>query len=443
MLNIGDELRCELTGEYVKVKKKLGEGGQGVVYLVEASGVFRALKWYNLQQSTEEQKLGIRSLLMKGAPKGEAGKRFLWPLDIVTKDDSENFGYLMNVIDKNKFAELGEVWAQLKTVPTRRSMCQISYKLANSYRQLHLEGYCYRDISSGNFMFNSDTGEILICDNDNIGINNQSKCQVVGTMEYMAPEIIKGEKTPSILTDLHSLAVLLFQFWIWHHPLHGEMEYKIRSWDLPAKKLVYGEDPIFIFDPENNNNRLPEDNEYDTPRKFWKLCPEPLKKLFIRAFTEGLHNPDRRVTEGEWQNVFMELEDGIMSCNHDRAENFWYKDAESINCWYCSKKLNDPVRLKLTTSSGVQNLVITKETKLLQRHINIYTEEENRNNIIGKIVQNPNNPSVWGLKNLTKEVWKVTFPDGVVKEVSYDRSVPLNMGIKVEFPREVIGEFEQ
>ena len=444
MLKVGDKVKCQVSGEIVTVKKKLGEGGQGIVYLVGSDNGDKALKWYNEQQSTDEQKTSIINLVMRGTPKGEAGKRFVWPIDVVTCEDNDNFGYLMNLIDKDKYAELGEVWAHIKPVPGRHEMCRISYELANSYRELHLEGYCYRDISEGNLMFNVDTGEVLICDNDNVGINRQSKCQVQGTWEYMAPEIIMGKATPSTLTDLYSLAVLLFRLWIWHHPLHGEIEYNIRSWDIPAKKKVYGEEPIFVFDSHNMKNKLPNDPEYSTPRKLWEHCPEPLKNLFIKSFTEGLHNPDKRVTEGEWQELFLELDDCIVACSKDKAENFWYSGIQDFRCWYCKAKIDNPIRLKLKAASGtIREMVLNKDTKVLERHINLYGDEGKKDNVIGEIVQNPNNPSMWGLKNLTQNIWKIIKTDGTECEVVPSRSVAISLGIKIDFGTGSIGEFEK
>ena len=128
-------------------------------------------------------------------------------------------------------------------------------------------------------------------------------------MEYMAPELIRGESDPSTETDLHALAVLLFYVWVWHHPFHGTMEYQYHCWDIPSKKQVYGLSPVFVFDPDNPANRLPEDPDYAVARKRWELCPPELKALFIRAFTEGIRNPGRRVTKGEWQSLFLSLKD--------------------------------------------------------------------------------------------------------------------------------------
>ena len=44
-LKIGSTIRLS-SGEIATVKKLLGDGGQGVVYLVTVNGKKKALKWY-------------------------------------------------------------------------------------------------------------------------------------------------------------------------------------------------------------------------------------------------------------------------------------------------------------------------------------------------------------------------------------------------------------
>lgn len=443
MLKNGQVLTCEISKEKLTIQKKLGEGGQGIVYLVEVKNRLMALKWYNKLQSTPEQKKNVRQLILDGPPKGEAQHRFVWPLDIVMQKSTGDFGYLMPLIDTQKYAQLAEVFAHIKPIPSAYAKCKISESLANSYRQLHLEGRCYRDISAGNLMFHATTGDILICDNDNVGVENKSKCQVNGTMEYMAPELIKGKALPSAKTDLYALSVLLFYLWMWHHPLHGLREYQIRSWDIPAKISVYGDNPVFIFDPVNASNRLPDDPEYNTPRKFWRYCPEPLKKLFIKAFTVGLKNPNDRVTEGEWQNLFLELADCIVPCPHDGAENFWYPGLRDMHCWYCQRKMDVPIRLFLKTNSGNRYVMMTRHAKLYERHLHLYAEGSNRNNPIGELIQNPHQASVWGLKNLSKNKWIVKTAEGKVTEVSPEKSVLLGRNIEINFLNGAVGIFEK
>ena len=278
-------------------------------------------------------------------------------------------------------------------------------------------------------MFNPTTGDILICDNDNVGINRQSECQVWGTMEYMAPELVKAETKPSTDTDLHSLAVLLFNLWVWHHPLHGMKEFSVRSWDLPAKHKIYGLEPVFVFDPNDKNNELPNDPAYSTARQRWGFCPKSLQELFTRAFTTGLREPARRVTEGEWKNLFLKLQDSIAICSYDKAENFWNPGISTTRCWYCQKEVSIPAKLEFTQPTGKHHLLLNRETQLLRRHIDPGSWEGWA--VIGQVVQNPANPDVWGIKNLTPTPWTATFTDGSLKEIPPDRAAPLNAGLKL------------
>jgi serine/threonine protein kinase len=334
----------------------------------------------------------------------------------------------MPFIDTRRFAELGEVWAHIKPVPNFTALCEISYQLANSYRALHLSGHCYRDISAGNLMFDHRTGEVLICDNDNVGVNRQSRCQVWGTMEYMAPEIIRGEADPSTTTDLHSLAVLLFYLWCWHHPFHGKMEYAFRCWDIPAKKKVYGEDPVFIFDKEDTRNHLPPDPDYAIARERWAFLPAGLKGLFARSFGEGLRNPARRVTEGEWQGLFLRMKDSIFSCPACRAENFPGPDEKVQYCWHCHGMLRLPARLILRQPAGPYPLVLNIGTRLLVRHLRPHAPEEDVSTVLGEVVPHPQIPGSAGIRNLSGTDWSVEFPDGSTSSIPAGRAVPLHPG---------------
>jgi DNA-binding helix-hairpin-helix protein with protein kinase domain len=378
-----------------------------------------------------DQMAAIRLLVQSGPPRGAAGNRFIWPLDLVTSTRSPQFGYLMRLIDAARFAELGEVQAHMKPRPGFPALCRISYQLANSYRALHLNGYCYRDISDGNLMFDPQTGDVLICDNDNVGVNRQSRSQVWGTMEYMAPELIRGEADPSTETDLHSLAVLLFNLWIWHHPFHGKREFELRVWDIPAKKKVYGS-PIFVFDQKDRSNAVPEDPDYETAGLRWAICPRSLQDLFTRAFTQGVRDPTRRVTEGEWQRLFRQLEDGITGCPRCRAENIWEPGQAALSCWHCGSPVILPPKLVIHLPTGDHYLLLTGKKSLLRRHLSPGAREEQEAVEVGQVVPHPKNPSVWGVRNLTDTPWKVTFPDGKTMEVGKERSVPLHPGTCLE-----------
>ena len=425
-LPIGQRLHAKQLQNTLHVIKKIGEGTQGEVYLVDGPQGYQTVKWYKPEQATPDQRDAIAYLVRTGPPYGAAGKRFIWPLDLVTAEGSKQFGYLMARIDTQRFAELGEVWAHLKPVPGIAALCEISYQLANSYRALHLSGHCYRDISAGNLMFDPKTGDVLICDNDNVGVNRQSHCQVWGTLEYMPPELIREESDPSTETDLHALAVLLFYLWVWHHPFHGEMEYRYHCWDIPAKKQVYGISPVFVFDPDNPLNRLPRDPDYAIARDRWELCPPALKAMFTRAFTEGLDNPNRRVTEGEWQNLFLSLRDRLVPCPRCRAENVTAERQSYFSCWHCKSPIPPPPFLVVRRPGGNSSLALTLGVSLRSLHISPGAGPDDGTSEIGRVIPHPSIPGAAGIRNLSVSTWQVTFPDGTTTVVPPGRAVPLN-----------------
>ena len=103
--------------------------------------------------------------------------------------------------------------------------------------------------------FDPDTGDVLICDNDNVSANGIDNSSVYGTPRFMAPEIVMGQAKPSRNTDLYSLAVLLFYMFMMGHPLEGKLEAEIKCMDIHAMNKLYGKNPIFIYDPNDKSNR--------------------------------------------------------------------------------------------------------------------------------------------------------------------------------------------
>lgn len=438
----GSVVRTRLSSSEISVRKKLGEGTQGIAYLVDGPDGQEVVKWYFRAQGTHAQREAIERLINRGRPRGKGGERFVWPKDIVTSDDApETFGYLMPVIDTARFVELNAIQAKRHPQPNIPELCKISYNIADSFSDLHLSGYCYRDISQGNLLFDPRTGEVLICDNDNVGIDLQSESAILGTPEFMAPEVIRGEATPSTKTDLHSLAVLLFNLWMWHHPFHGVKEYQIRSWDIPAKTKIYGTEPVFIFDPEDGSNRLPNEPGYLTASKRWKICPPSLKKAFITSFTRGLREPGSRVTEGNWKRIFSSLHDNRLKCPACTAINLWSEGVHVLQCWNCECEIPVPMRIVVNSGTGKVALLVDEGRKVLARHAHP-ADEQQPDSVLGEVVRNPNDRSVLGLKNLTERPWIVSFGDDVQKEVPPGRSAPLNASMKLNLGAGAIATIE-
>ncbi|MCD8221789.1 MAG: hypothetical protein LUD07_06295 [Clostridiales bacterium] len=429
LLKTGTILASESGNKYV-VQKLLGAGGQGEVYDVENGGRHYALKWYFKNSATSEQKHILDNLIAKGSPDAS----FLWPEDLIYPSQGTSFGYIMALRPKN-YKSIVDLMKR-RVDPSFYTICRAAFNLTKGYQKLHAMGYSYRDISFGNMFFDPDNGDVLICDNDNVSVNGRDDSGVLGTPGFMAPEIVLGKAKPSRNTDLHSLAVLLFYMFMVNHPLNGRLEANIKCMDILAMERLYGTDPVFIFDPDDKRNR-PVAGIHDNAKIYWDLYPEDFKELFTQVFTVGLKSPNRRVTENKWLEAIANLMSGIIICPNCGAEVFYDERKEQLGaahiCWGCSHTITVPAKLVI----GKQKILLSAGTKLKSHHI--YGDFD-MDTAVGTVVQNPKNPSLWGIRNEDKVNWTYEKADGKQIPVAVGRSAGIAPGVKIHFG-ECVGAF--
>jgi serine/threonine protein kinase len=405
----------------------LGGGGQGEVYKATLAGKPMALKWYFEQQATLEQRAALEILIKSGAPTD----RFLWPIELTTAQGVPGFGYLM-LLREPRYKSIVDLMKR-RVEPSFRALITAGLELSHSFLQLHAKGLCYRDISFGNVFFDPGSGEVLICDNDNVAVDGQGAAGVLGTPRFMAPEIVRGESKPSTQTDLFSLAVLLFYMLMVSHPLEGKKEASIRCFDLPAMNKLYGFEPLFIFDPKDASNR-PVKGIHDNALAYWGIYPQFLRDLFIKAFTEGIRDVKGRVRESEWRSALATLRDWIIYCPACGSENFYDPEALKKNngkpnpCWACHKDIPLPFRIRI----GANIVMLNYDARLFPHHVDPQALYD-FSNPIAEVIRHPTDPRIWGLKNLTSEKWVVTSTDGTIKDVEPGKSAALGVGVKINF----------
>lgn len=419
---VGRRVRIGSTAGDATVAALLGEGGQGSVYEVRLpDGGAAALKWYHPHTATVFQRQLVAELVERGAPNG----RFLWPEALVQSPELPGFGYVMPLRPK-QFVGLaalltGAVDASLRTV------CTIGYQLADSFVVLHTQGLCYRDISFGNVFFDPATGDTLICDNDNVGIDGRSQTAVMGTKRFMAPEIVCGDARPSTNTDLYSLSVLLFYLLMVGHPLLGLRELDHPVWNEHAETQLFGEHPIFVFDPDDTSNR-PAPGVHDTVVANWEIYPLSLRQMFVRAFTDGLGDPaNGRVRDSQWRGELIRCRDLLRPCRRCAAMNFFDRTRPMSTCWNCATELGPPLRLIFPDAT----LVLNEGTEVSAHHLGLRSYDFEHT--VARVSRHPQRPDAWGLTNTADVGWKVRMPTGDVRVVEPGRSVGLIPGMSVSF----------
>jgi serine/threonine protein kinase len=422
-LKFGQRILLQPSKRTLVVEQHLGSGEQGEVYRGNLQNQLYAVKWYYPAFLQHDPKLRDRLEMMirYGAP----SERFLWPIELASAQEVSGFGYIMPLREP-RFKSIIDMLKR-RVEPSFHVVATTGFELANSFLHLHAKWLCYRDISFGNFFFDTDTGEVRISDNDNVDINNMPGV-LVGTPRFMAPEIVRGEALPSTQTDLFSLSVLLFYLLFIHHPLEGKKESDTKVLDLPAVRKIYGAEPVFIFDPDDESNR-PVPGYHDNAIVYWQIYPSFLRNLFTRAFTKGLYDPSSRVNESEWCSNMVRLGDLIIYCTNCGAENFYDPDTLKVvgRCWSCNQEVEAPFRIHI----GKMIVMLNHDTKLFPYHLD--QREFDFSHAVAIVKQHPTNQHIWGLQNLSNEKWLMSMTDGTVKDVESGKSVTLSSGTKINF----------
>ncbi|BEP28762.1 protein kinase domain-containing protein [Helicovermis profundi] len=420
------------TGKRYYLKEMLGFGGQGEVFRVTFENKEYALKWYYPNIATEKQFNLIKKLISIGPP----NDNFLWPTEIVVDSRFHGFGYIMK-IRENRFKGIVGLMKR-KIEPSFYTLILSAITMVDSFEKLHKKDLCYRDISFGNLFIDEKTGEILICDNDNITHEKHADRSILGTPRFMAPEIVRGDSLPNVESDLFSLAILLFYMLIVHHPLEGKVESTIKCFDLPAMNKLYGTNPVFIFDPMNYSNR-PVKGMHDNALVFWNIYPTYIKESFTKIFTKGLKpNSGFRITEREWKNVLIRLKSSIYKCSCG-AENFYnaldFEKGNNNHCWNCNSKLKIPPRIKIN-----DNIVVLSENTKIYKHTLYKDGKIDYKKIVAKVVANPDDKRKLGIRNLSKQEWLVKTIDDKILSIDDGWSINIETVSEVKFTEGIVGK---
>ncbi len=417
-LTAGQRLRSP-SGTIYEVARLIGAGSQGEVYRVAAGGAGYAVKWYLPGFATDEQRTAIETLVKAGSP----SPAFLWPVELVENPCRAGFGYAMPLRDPAVASIVDLMKGRVD--PSFRALATAALGLVEAFRRLHAAGLCYKDISFGNVFFDPRTGRVEVCDCDNVCVDGAARRVTVnGTPRFMAPEIVRNEAGPSVDTDLFSLAVLLFYMLTISHPLEGRRETAIHAFDLPAMRRLYGEAPVFIFDPADDSNR-PDPVVHTCAERYWSLYPPFLRDLFTRSFTAGLADPrNGRVREGEWRTALLRLRDAIHYCPACAVENF---AGAGETCWNCGARLVLPPRIEI----GDRSVMLNHDTVLVRHHFDGVSWD--LETVVARVARSPADPSRWGLSNCTGGDWVAIRPDGARTAVPPGRTVALAPGLAIEF----------
>ena len=238
------------------------------------------------------------------------------------------------------------------------AMLAAAMKICDGFMMLHRHGYSYQDLNDGNFFIDPNTGDVLICDNDNV-MPQGEKSGIMGKARYMAPEIVAGG-IPDKYSDQFSLSVILFMLFYANHPFEGARVVACPCMTENYEKKFYGSEAIFIYDPKNDTNRPVRGIHQNVIRR-WMAFPKLLRDTFIEQFSdEKLRNPNTRLIEMRWKDIINKVRDEMVACPHCGYETFVEVADSSSKCMNCGKTIDTSLRLLL----GSREVPLTSKTEI-------------------------------------------------------------------------------
>ncbi len=272
--------------ERYEILQTLGQGGMGVVYLA--------------RQKKLDRLVAIKAISPYLAQEPEVRERFAAEASVLARLSHPNIVTLYDYIEEPdalylvmEYVEGKPLSEILKAGPLPlESIRKYFTQILDAFAYAHSKGVIHRDIKPSNIIITSQ-GQVKILDFGVAKILSSDHSQTrtgmrLGTLMYMSPEQVKGEKTIDARSDIYSLGVVLFEMLTGKPPYDPELgEFEI------SLRIV--REPLFDLNhpPANIPQKLLEVILHATeknPEHRFSSCAE-FREAFEGAFQEGISSP--------------------------------------------------------------------------------------------------------------------------------------------------------
>lgn len=334
-----------------KILEKLGEGSQGVTYLLEDKK--HIVKLFNEIFNSTETKSKINFLISLGLDK----KIFAIPLRQITHPKN---GYIA------EFASGMIPLSDLKLGGQSKNLAEwyfstgglqkrynILIQLSALIRALHSKGLAYCDLSPNNIFISEkvESSNVFLIDLDNLRYRT-SLLNNIYTPFYGAPEVISRNAPNTTMSDSYSFAVIAYELLTLNHPLIGDYVNNGEP-DLEADALG-GKIPWVDHSTETINERstgLPSEN----------VIPRKLLDLFKRNFEDGLTDPLKRPSMAEWFDALNLGLNELLKCGNNKC-NLNYPYNNRRQCTFCGYTPNKVTRVQMRRWEEIETYDKTTNT---------------------------------------------------------------------------------
>jgi hypothetical protein len=392
---------------------------------------------------------------------------FCWPTGVVTKPQlglvapiyPSNFFFATGPFkgtEKNgKFFSSAKLRKHLPPVEQGDwiNYFQICILIARAVRRLHVAGLAHSDLSANNILVDPSGGagqsKSIVIDIDSLVVPGKLAPDVIGTPGYIAPEVLGTQalnikdprrQHPNIRTDQHALAVLMYEYLLFRHPLRGNKVHNTADVDQD-ELLSMGPRALFVEHPTDHSNRQ------DGVKVPYTALGPHLADLFKRAFIDGLHDPKSRPTAMDWERALVRTWDLLFPCVNRHCSHKWMilHDPKNVRCPFCGAASNGSIPVLLLMKEGPignwkqdARLLVYPEIHLFKWHAydGIFPSEETDREPVAKCIYFDNR---WVLVN--QALTSLTSPAGA--RVPIGQAVELKHGAQIRLSQEPHGRLAE
>lgn len=430
MFKVGETIKTN-TGEEVKILQILSDRKGFSVYRVCIDQDIFIMKWFDKELYEGHFKI-IDSLC-----KEKWFKTFVLPISLlrIQAEESYGFGYIVSFIS-DEYRDAADFFRSSSDMHAARfasyqAMLQACLNISAAVQTILLKGYSFRDgIHPGHFTIHPATGEIFVIGLEELFVIGSEGAYGYGPtnklVQYSAPECIETNRS-SIESDSFSLAILLYRLIFIDHPFEGASRENVALITRDVEKLFWRDKAVFHLDPNNDSNRPTEIYAPNVLIK-WNAMPLELRNSFICVFTEGVRDPQKRLSAGQWVQTLISCRNKLIRLNEEREHFVNFEDVRTIPPRCLGLKV-DGQKIALYPQKAIYSYSIRDGMK----HDSIITGVLYRRDIDSLMI-----------KNMTADVFRVWSPE--TKQVSALTSgdeYPLSPGVMIEFQKEnprIVGE---
>ncbi len=200
------------------LKKTLGSGGMGSVYLAEDTSLKRPVAVKLLAANLASDPIFVERFLREARSIAAIRHPNLMHIYTVGEDTGTHF-FVMEYIEGKT---LGQILGARKQPLNLSSALRVIEQIMDALKKVHEAGIIHRDLKPGNIMIDSDQRAILVDfglskDTTDEGLTQSG--MILGTPDYMAPEQIEAAPVDTC-TDIYALGIILYEMLTGRTPFH-------------------------------------------------------------------------------------------------------------------------------------------------------------------------------------------------------------------------------